>query len=457
MSDDERNQLGVAAVMRAEDAVGQYFHELMPSLHDFIVEGSDQGRVRSLPDIASHIATHKAYNSLAYAVAEDGSLSKFFPILRRGTGERHSMEFLRRLQSRIVWSDGTSEGMSLLSLCAGIVGATFRILWTSTDRPTLDDVLKQLPRTLSLARRLAAKRPVLVPALVVIHNVELPEGREVSVGSATLRHPNRYDKSRVFASAPILRLDVNFASLHIRGIDPGANPDEEQRKLTERLESLKGTLGRYSRKVQDSIDMARVTLALSSPPGRFIAPVQGLLAIVNPLGVMPVASRSNIRPQQAPYPSRTIDESAEQQIAKLGNLVQAHSDKLRTGIRRLLLAMTERLDPEDGLVDAIICWENLFSGSSETTLRVCGAMAKVLGSDDDASRRRELYDRLRTLYGVRNKIVHGSSADMTETIYRDRDMAVQYVLDTLREVYVRDDLISAENSDSRGMLALLSP
>src|SRR6266487_7062389 len=86
--------------------------------------------------------------------------------------------------------------------------------------------------------------------------------------------------------------------------------------------------------------------------------------------------------------------------------------------------------PEDGFVDAIICWENLFSGTPETTLRVCGAMAKLL-SPANNNRRRDVYKNLSTLYLIRNKIVHGSEADIPEETYRNRDSAIRYAMEAL--------------------------
>jgi hypothetical protein len=167
------------------------------------------------------------------------------------------------------------------------------------------------------------------------------------------------------------------------------------------------------------------------------------------------AGISSARSLQAPYPAQDISVSVEQQIARYAQLLERHPNVLRTGVRRLLLAITERLYPEDGLVDAVICWESLFSSTPETMLRVCGSMAKLLGPDDVAGRH-QLYNQLRDLYLARNKVVHGSESSI-ETIVRARDAAVQYALDAFREIYQRDDLISVDDSSARGLSVLLGP
>jgi hypothetical protein len=50
-------------------------------------------------------------------------------------------------------------------------------------------------------------------------------------------------------------------------------------------------------------------------------------------------------------------------------------------IRRILRAVSERKEPEDTLIDAVIVWENLFGSSQETTLRVTMSVAWMLGTD----------------------------------------------------------------------------
>jgi hypothetical protein len=141
-------------------------------------------------------------------------------------------------------------------------------------------------------------------------------------------------------------------------------------------------------------------------------------------------------------------------MARFASLIERYPDVLKAGIRRLLLAITERMYPEDGFVDAIICWENLFSGTPETTLRVCGAMAKLLSPAND-ERRSNMYRELGDLYTLRNKIVHGSADDVPEGIYKSRDLAIKYAIDALRILYTRDDLITVNDSNKRGQMLLL--
>jgi hypothetical protein len=164
---------------------------------------------------------------------------------------------------------------------------------------------------------------------------------------------------------------------------------------------------------------------------------------------------SSARSLHGPYPPQKIGKPEERKVARFASLIERHPDVLKAGIRRLLLSVTERMYPEDGLVDAIICWENLFSSVPETTLRVCGAMAKLLCPTGDANRRGDMYNVLSKLYGERNNIVHGRSDGIPGEIYKNRDLAIGYALDALRAIYKRDDLLEITDSDRRGKMALL--
>jgi hypothetical protein len=448
--------------MNATDAVEEHLRDLIIDLYDFIIEESGQGPSQMVPPIFQRVAEHRSYDALVVLIAQDESLVKFFPALKETTGQGHSVDFLKRLQTIVIWSDGSSEGMTPLTLCCSIIRGVFRVLWSWDDLPSLDDALKQLPKAIDLARDLAEKRPVKIPAVVAIHNIKLMHDRAIPIGSAVLREPICFDRSCLFDMAlgpkidTVLRLDVDFTVLHIRGTDQNKDRDKEHQETLKLIETLGyKSAEQQARRIQDAIDLARLAVALSSSPGRLFAPVQGLSAAVNPMAEISSAGISSARSLQAPYPAQDISVSVEQQIARYAQLLERHPNVLRTGVRRLLLAITERLYPEDGLVDVVICWESLFSSTPETMLRVCGSMAKLLGPDDVAGRH-QLYNQLRDLYLARNKVVHGSESSI-ETIVRARDAAVQYALDAFREIYQRDDLISVDDSSARGLSVLLGP
>ena len=83
-------------------------------------------------------------------------------------------------------------------------------------------------------------------------------------------------------------------------------------------------------------------------------------------------------------------------------------------------------------------------------------MAKLLSRTDN-KRRRDIYRDLTKLYQERNKVVHGSSQDISQAAPENRDLAISYALDAFRAIYQRDDLLEIKDSPSRGLAVLLGP
>ena len=422
----------------------------------------DQLPFQIVPPLYRQISEHERFSSLMMAIARDGSLAKFFPVLRDKPIDDPDSDSIKDLQTIIVWSDGSSEGMTPLTLCAAIISEVFRHLWSWKDDPSLDDTLKRLPDSIELARNLAQKRTVRIPAIVSIHNIELMRSRAIQIGHAVLRKPIRYDRFRLTSiaiaqdtNALVLRLETDFSAVHIRATSRDADADEEQQRTRHLIETIGyRSMERQTRQFQNEINRACLAIVLASTAGTIFSPVQGWNSAVNPLSDINHSGISSARSLNAPYPVQKIGKVIERKIARFASLIERHSDVLKAGVRRLLLAITERMYPEDGFVDAIICWENLFSGAPETTLRVCGSMAKLLSPAND-ERRHDMYKELSRLYGLRNKIVHGSADDLPEEIYKNRDLAIKYALDALRIIYTRDDLLVTSDSYERGRIVLL--
>ncbi len=448
--------------MEPEDRVHAYLRILVENFYAFIIRGSKKIPFLMISPLYKEIAEHECFNSLMMAIANDGSLAKFFPTLCEATPDQLDADSIKDLQTIIVWSDGSSEGMTPLTLCSAIISDVFRYLWSLDNNPSLNGALRRLPDSIELARNLAEKRPVKIPAVVSIHNINLI-GRSLKIGRAVLRKPIRYDRFRLpmivgahDTKALILRIEVEFSAIHIRATSRDADRDEEQQRTQRLIESIGyKAMDRQTRHLQNEVNRTCLAIALSSSPGKIFAPVQGWGSTVNPLSDLNRSQKSGARSDNAPYPSQEIGTAAERRaITRFASLIERHPDVLNAGTRRLLLAITERMYPEDAFVDAIICWENLFSDTPETSLRVCGAMAKLLCGTDSNSRR-EMFRKLSKLYGERSKIVHGSSEDAPERIYENRDLAIGYTLDAFRAIYKRDDLLQIRKSPERGLMVLL--
>jgi hypothetical protein len=76
-----------------------------------------------------------------------------------------------------------------------------------------------------------------------------------------------------------------------------------------------------------------------------------------------------------------------------------HDSRLDIAAERLSRARAERNSWEDQLIDAVIAWENVCGGSTETTFRVTASLAKLI-EQQPAADREKLLDTLGTVYAV---------------------------------------------------------
>jgi hypothetical protein len=106
-------------------------------------------------------------------------------------------------------------------------------------------------------------------------------------------------------------------------------------------------------------------------------------------------------------------------------------------VRRTLLA-TERGDPVDGLVDAVMAWENLFGSKIEVAHRVSASLAWLISSD--VAERRTVYRDAARIYNLRSRIVHGSHV-ASEVCQRERLLALTFSRRAFRALFSRTELL----------------
>ncbi|GAA2698475.1 MULTISPECIES: HEPN domain-containing protein [Actinosynnema] len=133
-----------------------------------------------------------------------------------------------------------------------------------------------------------------------------------------------------------------------------------------------------------------------------------------------------------------------------------HGGHIGVAVRRTLRAASERTDPEDLLVDAVIAWENLFGADQgEVTLRVVTTMARLLRPDQQG--REELRGELSGIYALRSRIVHG--AHVTDTPWETRRQShrtLELTLEVLRVLLTtRTDLLALASGGARSSKVMM--
>jgi hypothetical protein len=106
-----------------------------------------------------------------------------------------------------------------------------------------------------------------------------------------------------------------------------------------------------------------------------------------------------------------------------------YTNKIDLAVKRIITAVTQRTDPADSLIDAVMVWENILGPATEVSFRITASMAKMLESQSE--KREETRKLLRKIYDTRSKVVHGSIRDEAE-IKEYVNMAIGYAIKLLK-------------------------
>jgi Apea-like HEPN len=153
--------------------------------------------------------------------------------------------------------------------------------------------------------------------------------------------------------------------------------------------------------------------------------------------------------QQPVTPSQQELDQAEDWSRRLA---RDHSDSLQVAERRLVSAISQRIDKADALIDAVIAWESMVGTRSESVFRITAALARLLAPR--AEERAGLRRQLQKLYDTRSRVVHGDLVDPSE-VTAAAERAIDTGLRTLRALYSRGgDWLTARSSERADRLIL---
>jgi YD repeat-containing protein len=219
-----------------------------------------------------------------------------------------------------------------------------------------------------------------------------------------------------------------------------------------RFEQYRSEMTQWARDTDRTADLMRLALLLASPKEGFFAAQRGSTTVLDPLQSIPAMQWPSAQ-TFAPSPMAGLGADALVRVHEWAQRTKDHPKRLDIAMRRTLTAVTERTDLLDGFIDAVLAWENMFSGRPETNLRVCGAIAWLL-EPDDYGRRNALFGELKDLYTKRSNLVHGT-AETVPDVLACRDRAARISLDSIRRLYGDDRLLRVKDSAERGGMILM--
>ncbi len=399
-------------------------------------------------ELGGPIFRHPKHDDLCQAVYADEALKRLFP------GDYPDLDPSARralygLHSEVIFSLGRGGGLQLSGLIDSLMlAAYYRALLAGPL--SIEAYYTAIRTVLGEVRKVASGQSCEVPVIFGFSNVELPPGTALSVPWGTLYSPDRLDKALASPSARTGALLVTkrpLEILHVSRFDPTAAPEHPFAKF----DSYRRQMDLWAAETERIASLLRLAFLLASPDEGFFAVQYASRTVLDPFEQMPLMQWGD--QSFAPSPIAGLSQEALTGVQEWAMKTKDHPQRLGIAMRRMLSAVSDRTDPLDGFIDAVMAWENMFSGRPETNLRVCGAIAWLM-EPDDYKRRRKLFDELKDLYSKRSNLVHGALETVADPA-RCRGRAVRIAVECLKRLYSDDKLLRIKDSADRGGMILL--
>ncbi|MFJ3022508.1 hypothetical protein ACIPH4_16405 [Streptomyces tendae] len=386
------------------------------------------------------------------AVLRDAQLRYLFPEFVERDPDELDHAALRRVDSLLYFEPGQGGSYQLPLLASHLVNSSYtRCVVTGDD--SFASYMDAVERNLADARAMAAGRTAKLPVVLGFSNIALSGIDRIELPSGHLRRVTAIDAcflpSQVSVDA-LLVLDVPV-KIAVKARHP-KNNEEHGHEVWDRAQK---SFREWRNSLQWQVDCHRLAFMLADSDTHRSGAIQILQVAVNPLLGSATAWWSDSRVQTSAV-EVSIDAGRVDDVRYwVENVTEQHPRSLRVAMRRILSAASTRTDPMDSLVDAVLAWENMFSDSPETSLRVCGSLALLL-EPLDRDRRRELVRELTGIYSTRSAIVHGNAREpSTDTVYADGDRALEVAVEAMRRLYKNPELLKSQNASARGKDVLL--
>lgn len=397
------------------------------------------------PTLAFAFINHPNNQLLQDAVMADGVLSKLYSDPSRGA--------LR--------STGQVGVIPMLMLFGDqIVNAAWHWAHFDSARPSFDEYSRRILAVIRVLKAGLRGDEALVPMRIGLAGVLLPVGMDsVGFGGARVRRADERDEY-LTRSIPItgqlgttnaqgeavkidyvgnltLELDIPF-KIVLRKLDKANTWSDQLRDLSPSGEP---------------VEHLRLALILAGG-GETSTVFRTWTSVVDPFTTAASIGWNDPTQGLNILPAQLIEDQVASWTEWTSLIDKQQTAQTNVSIRRILRAVSERKEPEDTLIDAVIVWENLFGSAQETTLRVTTSVAWMLGAD--VEKRKALADELRKIYNHRSYIVHGNAGLKTSQTGPYARRAIEISIELLRTVFKdHPELLKLKDGAARSTLVLL--
>lgn len=376
---------------------------------------------RSVAFSGAVVHNHPLASSFVETVMEDAELSALFPG-KDDTGAPSGSHS---------YASGSGGGEQAATFAWTLIRAARKR--SRSDSPgALLDALSELVAT---ARQLGRESAIDATVITGFRGLELPADVQVMLPWGTLRPPKAADFSLDFGFGSADNISVDSVLEATRRISVVI--DEAFSEPNERWTRDVGEWHSASAVVRTKVSLTLLLALERDPP---LAVVWAAEYVERPL-----ASGDSLSWQDRTVArGRTgLEDGDVGKILETARLVEDHySPAIEIAVTRTLRSLGERADPIDGLIDAVIALESLFSaGQGELKLRISASVAWLLHPSDQA-RRKATYDEVKSLYNSRSDVLHGRHLLPQEAAPRHM-RAATIAVEVLRKLFTsRPDLIA---------------
>ncbi|WP_409463248.1 hypothetical protein [Amycolatopsis sp. GA6-003] len=434
----------VYEVSNSADACAGLLQALARDLYPFYLMPIREDGFAHFFGPGAELYQHPLHMIFAQAVLEDSDLCKLFP--GRENSGMDNIDEAAQLGSFIRFSSGAGFTYQLVMLAMQLLSAGYHrqvMLGKYGYANFVDAVTCALFDARSLARREKISTPVIVGLSGVV-----PLTEEVAFGECILRRVKSDDFVLLPANSGItavLVAEVAFELLEVSKWRMGqelavSDPGQHQKAYES-----------WHKEIRDLVNDVRFALLCSSDGANYITARQEGLASLSPLGN---GHRVHEMSRNFAGPSSELSGDQARLASEWYARISRDGGNIDIAIRRILSAVSERFDAVDGLIDAVMAWENMFSGTPETTVRVCGSLANLLESTDYPARV-SLFRELKKIYNMRSKLVHGASDEPSlDDTFKARNRAIEIALSAARRVYEMEGFSVKKSAERSEMLLL---
>lgn len=418
-------------------------------------QGLGHPPVHELASLSTTIR-HPTLLEACKAILADPELTLLFPDAVSIRDSSTLDERVLSISSDILLSNGASASTQLVSVPGLMIMCAALEASNTSGAITYDSLAKALPQTVSLYRSLATGEIVDFPAVIGISGPRIADDSYYGFGEdGGLRKPYRLESELLLADSndvtSVIQTSVPIRILQLSRFeqDPHHSGDEAETKHP----SLSELAQTHRSALIDRIDRIRLSLVLTSPEAQRSVSIVSIFSF-NPLHTGGALNGGEIRMNGIDFRLDSRVGARTVVMHKSISAFQSGRNSLLIAQRRILRATSTRQNPDDALIDAVMVWENALGARSETTFRVTAAIAKLL-EPDSGEKRLALQKELKTIYGMRSKLVHGSKDYSPSDLYPHRARAIEIAISVLRNLYERRTDLLEIDSASRGTRLLL--